>query len=188
MAVVPVNLLFTQVNAPLGLILIAGFGALWLFVLVWALMQQASVVFELRRAHKEANANKALAEHAEQSRIQEARTALEEAVKRVDEQMAERTNTVAQAQTERHAAVKSSLEGLVAEVKLLRMQVETIAKKAEITVPEELPPAPEPEPEKKGFFGLFGGSKKEEPAPAAAPAAEEPAAKEPAQAPAEGSK
>jgi hypothetical protein len=64
----------------------------------------------------------------------------------------------------------------VSEVKLLRAQVETIAQKAEITVPEELPQEPA-EPEKKGFFGLFGG-KKEEPeaaAPAPAPAEEKPA-------------
>ena len=170
-AIVPVNLLFTQVNAPLGLILIVVFGALWLFVLVWALMQQASVVVELRRAYKEVHANKALAENAEKSRVQEARLALEDAVNRVEEKMAERTNTVAQAQSERAAAMKSALEGLAGEVKLLRMQVETIAKKAEITVPEELPPAPEPE--KKSFFGLFGSPKKEEaeaaPAPAPAP-------------------
>ena len=76
MAVVPVNLLFTQINAPLGLIIIVGFGALWLFVLVWAIMQQASVVFELRRAYKEVHANKTLAENAEKSRLQEARTAV----------------------------------------------------------------------------------------------------------------
>jgi len=176
MAVVPVNLLFTQINAPLGLIIIVGFGALWLFVLVWAIMQQASVVFELRRAYKEVHANKTLAENAEKSRLQEARTALEDAVKRVEEKMIERADTAAQAQSERAAALKSGLEGLVSEVKLLRAQVETIAQKAEITVPEELPQEPA-EPEKKGFFGLFGG-KKEEPeaaAPAPAPAEEKPA-------------
>lgn len=174
MAVVPVNLLFTQINAPLGLILIVAFGALWLFVLVWALMQQASVVVELRRAYKEVHANKMLAENAEKSRVLEARTALEDAVNRVEEKMAERTNTIAQAQTERTAALKSALEGLVGEVKLLRAQVETIAQKAEIKIPEELPAVSEPEPEKKSFFGLFGNSKKEEAeaAPAAAPAQE----------------
>lgn len=178
MAVVPVNLLFTQINAPLGLIIIVGFGALWLFVLVWAIMQQASVVFELRRAYKEVHANKTLAENAEKSRLQEARTALEDAVKRVEEKMIERADTAAQAQSERAAALKSGLEGLVSEVKLLRAQVETIAQKAEITVPEELPQEPA-EPEKKGFFGLFGGKKEEPeaaaPAPAPAPAEEKPA-------------
>jgi uncharacterized integral membrane protein len=109
MAVVPVNLLFTQINAPLGLIIIVGFGALWLFVLVWAIMQQASVVFELRRAYKEVHANKTLAENAEKSRLQEARTALEDAVKRVEEKMVERADTAAQAQSERAAALKSGL-------------------------------------------------------------------------------
>ena len=74
-ASVPVNLIVEEIQAPLGLILLVILGGLWLFGIAWALMQQASTLVEIRKAYKEANANKSLADHAEQSRLEQTKEA-----------------------------------------------------------------------------------------------------------------
>ena len=66
----PVNLLFTQVQAPLGLILIVVLGLLIVACLLWSIMQQAAVLVDIRKAYREARTNKRLAEDAEQSRLE----------------------------------------------------------------------------------------------------------------------
>ena len=75
-ASVPVNLIVEEIQAPLGLILLVILGGLWLFGIAWALMQQASTLVEIRKAYKEANANKSLADHAEQSRLEQTKESL----------------------------------------------------------------------------------------------------------------
>ena len=57
-APVPVNFIFGQIEAPLGLILLVVLGVLWIVGIAWSLMTQASTLLEIRRAYKEANANK----------------------------------------------------------------------------------------------------------------------------------
>ena len=69
-APVPVNLLFTQVQAPLGLILFVVLGLLIVACLLWSIMQQAAVLVDIRKAYREARTNKRLAEDAEQSRLE----------------------------------------------------------------------------------------------------------------------
>ena len=54
-ATVPVNLLFVQTQAPLGLILLVVLGVLWCVGIVWALMQQASTRGGRRRGCREAS-------------------------------------------------------------------------------------------------------------------------------------
>lgn len=87
MAPVPVNLLFEQMEAPLGLILLVVLGALWCVGIVWALMQQAATLVEIRKAYKEANINKNLADHAEKSRIEQVRQSMEGEIKNFEESL-----------------------------------------------------------------------------------------------------
>ena len=53
-APVPVNLLYTDTEAPLGLILLLVLGVLWIAGIIWALLQQAATLLEIRKAYKEA--------------------------------------------------------------------------------------------------------------------------------------
>ena len=147
MAPVPVNLVYAEITAPLGLLLLIGFGTLWIVGIVWALLQRASSLLELRKAYKEASSSKSLADHAEQSRLEEARKALQEAVEGVDLKMAERLESSAQAMNERLAAVNASIEqlakdvkgmeSLLQEVKTLHGKVDALSAHCNCVVPEE---------------------------------------------------
>ena len=48
-ASVPVNLVYTDTEAPLGLILLLVLGALWIAGIIWALLQQAATLLEIRK-------------------------------------------------------------------------------------------------------------------------------------------
>lgn len=155
-APVPVNLIVEEIQAPLGLILLVILGGLWLFGIAWALMQQASTLVEIRKAYKEASANKSLADHAEMSRLEQTKEKLreemtknrEELLAGIKEAIAVPTQSAQEAQT-RLDAVEKALEKL-------SLRIEQIAEKAQIGPAPELPA---PEPKKSGFFGFLGGSK-----------------------------
>ena len=59
-ASVPVNLVYTDTEAPLGLILLLVLGALWIAGIIWALLQQAATLLEIRKAYKDAESSRAL--------------------------------------------------------------------------------------------------------------------------------
>lgn len=80
----PVSLVFTEVQAPLGLILVAIALVLVGLLLVVILYQQAGVILEARRWHKEIDAQRALADSAEASRFTELRTFLAAEVAKID--------------------------------------------------------------------------------------------------------
>ena len=86
-APVPVNFIFGQIEAPLGLILLVVLGVLWIVGIAWSLMTQASTLLEIRRAYKEANANKSLANHAELSRTEQMKKTLQEEMNRMQTQL-----------------------------------------------------------------------------------------------------
>lgn len=169
-APVPVNLVYTEITAPLGLLLLIGFGTLWIVGIIWALLQRASTLMELRRAYKEANSSKSLADHAEQSRLEEARKALQEAVEGVDVKMSQRIESSAQIVNERLAGINASMEqlskevqsveSLLQEVRSLNAKVDALTKQLHCEVPETTEAAPDesakdesPEAEpKKGFL------------------------------------
>ncbi|MBO5658910.1 MAG: hypothetical protein J6S08_05700 [Duodenibacillus sp.] len=169
-APVPVNLVYTEITAPLGLLLLIGFGTLWIVGIIWALLQRASTLMELRRAYKEANSSKSLADHAEQSRLEEARKALQEAVEGVDAKMSQRIESSAQIVNERLAGINASMEqlskevqsveSLLQEVRSLNAKVDALTKQLQCDVPETTEATPEatakeesPEAEpKKGFL------------------------------------
>lgn len=91
---VPVNLLFEEVQAPLGLILLLVLGFLVVLCLLYAFLQQASLALEMRRAHKELEEARQLAQRAERSRFVELNNELQKVVKDLQEQSVTRHNAV----------------------------------------------------------------------------------------------
>ncbi len=76
-----ISLLFTTVEAPLGLIMLAVTGALAALFLVFMLYLQTSVFLEARRHSRELQSQRALADQAEASRFTELRAYLEKELK-----------------------------------------------------------------------------------------------------------
>lgn len=66
-----VNLVYTEIQAPLGVIVAATFGAVVVLQAFYSLWQQASVLVELRQAHKEARNARAEAAEADKNRVNE---------------------------------------------------------------------------------------------------------------------
>lgn len=91
---VPVNLLYTEIQAPLGLILLLVLGFLVFICLLYAFVQQASLALEMRRAHKELEDARQLAQRAERSRFVELNNELQKLVKDLREQSTTRHNAV----------------------------------------------------------------------------------------------
>lgn len=171
MAPVTVNLIVEEIQAPLGLILLLILGGLWLFGIAWALMQQASTLVEIRKAYKEANANKSLADHAEMSRLEKTKEELREQMQKNRTELLAGIEQAVQAPTNSARDAQKRLEAVEKALEKLTLRIEQIAERAQIGPAPELP---EPEPKKSGFFGFLGGSKahKEEKASAETPAAE----------------
>ena len=71
------SLAFTDVQAPLGLVMLIVTGIVSGLFLVYILVQQAGVIMESRRATKELNAQRELADKAEASRFTELRSFLD---------------------------------------------------------------------------------------------------------------
>lgn len=84
----PLTLGFTDVNAPLGLIMLVVTGGLSALFLIYILFQQAGVIMESRRFAKELKAQRELADQAEASRFTELRGFLEAELRRIEAQSA----------------------------------------------------------------------------------------------------
>lgn len=66
-----VNLVYTEITAPLGIIVVVAFAAIIALLMIYTIWQQVSVVMEIRQAHKEARIARQAAEDADKSRITE---------------------------------------------------------------------------------------------------------------------
>lgn len=82
------SLAFGEVQAPLGLIMLAVTGFISGLFLVYILFQQAGVILEARRYAKELNAQRDLADKAEASRFTEMRAFLDGELRRLEAQRA----------------------------------------------------------------------------------------------------
>ena len=87
---VPVNLLYTQIEAPLGLILLFSLGFLVLLCLLYAFVQNAAMAIELRKAHKELEKARQLAQSSEKSRFTQLNQAWQTDLMHLQEENAER--------------------------------------------------------------------------------------------------
>ncbi len=85
MAPVPLSLLFTEAEAPLGLILLAATGLLALLFLGFVVYMQSSTLMIRRKLNKEVEEQRKLANEAEASRYNELRIYLERELGKVVE-------------------------------------------------------------------------------------------------------
>ena len=90
MADVSVNLLYTQIQAPLGLILLLGPGLMILICLVYGFVQQAALSMELRRVNKQLQEARDLAQKAERSRFTELKSEMQKQLLDLQNQSAAR--------------------------------------------------------------------------------------------------
>jgi uncharacterized integral membrane protein len=89
MAPTTLSVVFSTVEAPLGLILLAVVGLLTLLFLLYVVYLQSSVLMENRRNARELQAQRELAEQAEASRISQLRSFLESELRRLGEKTEE---------------------------------------------------------------------------------------------------
>jgi uncharacterized integral membrane protein len=82
---------FAEVQAPLGLIMLAVTGVVCALFLFYIVFQQAGVIMETRRITKELNAQRELADKAEASRFTEIRSFFEGEMRRLEAQGAAST-------------------------------------------------------------------------------------------------
>jgi uncharacterized integral membrane protein len=89
MASTTLSVVFANVEAPLGLILLVVVGLLTLLFLLYVVYLQSSVLMENRRNARELQAQRELAEQAEASRISQLRSFLESELRRLGEKTEE---------------------------------------------------------------------------------------------------
>ena len=89
MAPTTLSLVFANVEAPLGLILLAIVGLLTLLFLLYVVYLQSTILMENRRNARELQAQRELAEQAEASRISQLRSFLESELRRLGEKTEE---------------------------------------------------------------------------------------------------
>ncbi len=111
-----VELVFTRIQAPLGVVVVASFAVVLVILVIYSLWQQASVAFELRNAYKEAKAARAAADDAEKSRANEVKTALSERLDKIETLLVDRTDELRElVQNERKVIEKQMTEAFEAQ-------------------------------------------------------------------------
>ena len=94
MADVTVNLLYTEIQSPLGLILLLGPGLVILICLVYGFVQQAALSMELCRVNKLLQQARDLAQKAEQSRYVELKSEMQKQILVLQHQSASRHSSL----------------------------------------------------------------------------------------------
>lgn len=110
MAPVPLSLLFTEAEAPLGLILLAATGILALLFLGFVVYMQSSTLMIRRKLNKEVEEQRKLANEAEASRFNELRIFLERELQKMTTQSDAIHQKVDTRLNEVNAALNNKLE------------------------------------------------------------------------------
>lgn len=113
MANVNVNLLYTEIQAPLGIILLLGPGLVILICLVYGFVQQAALSMELRRVNKQLQQARDLAQKAEQSRFVELKNEMQKQILELQNQSASRHSSLMAAVNGLQSAVDESAQETV---------------------------------------------------------------------------
>lgn len=113
--VTTVNLVYTEMEAPLGIIVVAAFAAAVVLLMAYTVWQQASVMMELRAAYKEARTARQMAEDADKSRIAEIRADFKERMEKMEALLATRTDEVIRLMAERNQLEDETLSKFRAE-------------------------------------------------------------------------
>ncbi|HMN92583.1 MAG TPA: lipopolysaccharide assembly protein LapA domain-containing protein [Hydrogenophaga sp.] len=90
----PLNFVFAQVQAPLGLVLLGMLGLLLVLFLFLMVFNQTAHLMEVRRISREATEQRELAEKAETSRYTELRDYLRAELGQIEERQQARTDTL----------------------------------------------------------------------------------------------
>ena len=146
MAEVNVNLLWTEIQAPLGLILLLGPGLLILLCLIYGFVQQAALSMDLRRVNKQLQQARDLAQKAELSRFTELKNELQKQITELQNQSAARHSSLMAAVNGVQAAVDesaqetvNSLSASVGEVEDRLSQLVEMAAGKDINITEKKP-------------------------------------------------
>lgn len=146
MAEVNVNLLWTEIQAPLGLILLLGPGLLILLCLIYGFVQQAALSMDLRRVNKQLQQARDLAQKAELSRFTELKNELQKQIMELQNQSAARHSSLMAAVNGVQAAVDesaqetvNSLSASVGEVEDRLSQLVEMAAGKDINITEKKP-------------------------------------------------
>lgn len=113
--VTTVNLVYTEMEAPLGIIVVAAFAAVVVLLMAYTVWQQASVMMELRAAYKEARTARQMVEDADKSRIAEIRADFKERMEKMEALLATRTDEVIRLMAERNQLEDETLSKFRAE-------------------------------------------------------------------------
>lgn len=109
-APIPLSLLLTSMDAPLGLILLSVTGVLVLLFLSFVVYMQSSTILLRKRLNSELATQRELADKAEASRFTELRTYLESELQSLKTQNTETHQQVEVRLAETEAAVKAAVE------------------------------------------------------------------------------
>ena len=110
--VTTVNLVYTEIQAPLGVLVVGGFGIVVLLLAVYTVWQQASMMMELRAAYKEARTARQVAEDADKSRVAEIRTEFAARLEKLETLLTDRTDELLQTTRDCNAAFEKRLDAL----------------------------------------------------------------------------
>ena len=124
----PLSLGFTTVQAPLPMLLLAGFVFVSVWFVVWAVQLQGKAMLEARRLSKDLQAQRELADKAEASRFTELRSFLAAELARIDQAATDgRTATSARLDRllrEQQVALEEAANGLSAHLGELEDRLE----------------------------------------------------------------
>lgn len=118
-----VNLVYTEVQAPLGIIIVCGFGVLILLMLIYTVWQAASVTMELRAAYKETRNARALADDAEKSRFAESNKMITERLDKLEQMMMTRQDEFSQDLRRLSEQLDSKVSSMLGEINKQQTQV-----------------------------------------------------------------
>ena len=140
--VTAVNLIYTEIQAPLGVLVVGGFAAVVFVLLVYMVWQQASVTLELRAAYKEARNARTVADDAEKSRFAESNRILLERIEKLEALMTARSDETLTAVRQEAVRAEERYKALFDDQKReLTAQVQTQIGAMEKRVVETLPSA-----------------------------------------------
>ncbi len=104
-----VNLIYKEIEAPLGVLVVCGFGAIVVLLGIYAVWTQVSIFFEIRAAYKEARAARELADNAEKSRDLEYYKNLQERINKLESLLVDRSDEMQQVFRDRFDAVDKAI-------------------------------------------------------------------------------
>lgn len=161
--VTTVNLIYKEIQAPLGVIVVCGFGALILLLALYTVWQQASVMMELRAASKESRRAHQIAEEADKSRLTEATKELKERFDKLealvstrsDEMLSTLRTRADQLEAAMNASSKAQAEAREAAKAELMKEMAELRRKVEETLPETTVERDAEKKEQQVFGQLF---------------------------------